>query len=50
VIFARLRRRRSIPTGELDDPDFTFASAEAIGGVLMGVTSVIRRVCRVLLD
>jgi hypothetical protein len=50
VIFARLRRRRSIPTGEFDDADFAFASAEAIGGVLIGITSVICRVCRVLLD
>jgi hypothetical protein len=35
VIFARLRRRRSMPNGELDEPDFGVAFAEAIGGVLM---------------
>jgi hypothetical protein len=39
-----------MPTGELEDPDLTLASAEALGGVLIGVTSVICRVCRVLLD
>jgi hypothetical protein len=39
-----------MPTGELDDPEFVAVSAEAIGGALIGVTSVICRVCRVLLD
>ena len=39
-----------MPTGEFDDADFEAAAAEVIGGVLIDVTSVLRRVCRVLLD
>lgn len=39
-----------MPTGELDAADFGVASAEAIGGVLIDVTSVLCGVCRVLLD
>ena len=39
-----------MPTGELDAADFEEAAAEVIGGVLIDVTSVLCRVCRVLLD
>ena len=39
-----------MPDGELDDADFAAVSAEALGGVLIDVTSVLCGVCRVLLD